>query len=176
MSGNRVKDTAGRTLIGFSLLVAGVVAMALRDWWGREHLEGARYPTAVEDTRYYVGLGPDDFSEPNLRFWAAPGGLVRADREPRTLRDFRMRKLVDPLSGHFTWISTGRDPDEGHFVYWYEKDGLDPVSGLPRQVYLKVADDRYVRFGAPGAGGVQGSDSGLRGGGETVTASALSPP
>ncbi|CAN5345115.1 hypothetical protein BH23VER1_BH23VER1_15950 [soil metagenome] len=142
MARNEHRDTAGRTLVGFAVVVALVAVATGQDWWEKMDLELILLPTAVEDQDYYAGLGENDFEAPNLVFWGAPDGALRLSPTPLMLRDFRMRKLVDRRTGVFT-----RDADDKVFVYRYEKDDFDAGSGIPARYFLKVSDNQYLEFG-----------------------------
>lgn len=150
MSQNLPKDTAGRTLIGFAVMVLAVAVFAIQGWWKRTDLEWARLPTGIEDLDYYSGLGVDDKRDPNLKFWAAPDGLVRSSDKIDKRQDSRMWKLPSPVdSGYPMSVAEyARDATNQFFIYRYEKDELNERTGLPERLYLKVGDDRYASFEA----------------------------
>lgn len=150
MSQNLPKDTAGRTLIGFAVMVLVVTVFAIQGWWKRTDLEWARLPTGIEDQEYYQAIGENDLAEPNLKFWAAPQGLLRAREKAYKRSDNRMWKLPSPVDSGFPMGVAGfaRDATNRHFIYRYEKDELQEETGLPEHFYLKAADDQYVAFGA----------------------------
>lgn len=140
MTRNVIKDSAARTLAGFAVLMAMVGASVLAAWWERTDLEWPEYPTAVEDTAFFEPGAPDAATP--IVFWDAPGGVEPAlTAEPLSLRDFRMRKVVDPSTGRFTRVLENR-----FFVYRYDKEAFDPATGRAERYFLKIADDRYVRL------------------------------
>lgn len=132
MPKNRFKDSPGRTLVGFAVLVFLVLAASVQDWW-LEGLEWTELPTGVEDQEFYVPIGADDFREPNLRVPGLLDGLYRWSEKPLVLRDFRMRKV-------------GRDESGRFFLYRIaEPDPDEPGEG--DRIFVKAADDRYLEFG-----------------------------
>jgi hypothetical protein len=174
MPANVFKDTAGRTLVGFAILVSGVTIATVHDWWTRTDLEWPELPTAVEDTAFFRPPEPAPGGEPPSRlvFWGAPEGIPRSGSQPLTLRDFRMRKLVDPRFAEgrqFTRDGTGE-----HFVYRYDKDEVSTESGLPGRLFLKAGRDRYVAFQFSGGRAGGGEDSDLQPPGVPVTPSGHS--
>ncbi len=150
MARNEHRDSAGRTLMGFAVVVLLVTVATGQDWWDKEKtLEWIALPTAVEDQDLYAGIGDSDFEQPNLVYWGAPEGVVRLSPTPLMLRDFRMRKLVDPRASSFRFT---RDASDSVFIYRYDKDPFDPEVGIPSRIFVKVSDNHYVEFGQPPAG------------------------
>lgn len=130
---NELRDSPGRLLLGWAVLMATLVILAWRIHLNRADYEWTEYPTALGDREYYTALGSDDRYEPNLRFAGHEKGLYRRVVEPVTLDDATMLKL--------TRESTGR-----HLVYQRAQDFGS--AALPAIVYLKSGENRYVEFGA----------------------------
>lgn len=131
---NELRDTPGRLLLGWAVLMVSLVILAWRIHLNPADYEWTEYPTALGDTRYYTTLAGDDRYEPNLRFAGHEKGLYRRVIEPVTYDDATMLKLG--------LESTGRC-----LVYQRAEDfGAPPGAGSI--VYLKSGENRYVEFGA----------------------------
>ncbi len=128
-------------MMGFAVVILLVVGTRLHDWFDRPNIEGIKYPTGIEDNDYYTGLGDDDFSQPNLKFWGAPDGWVRESISPSPKKDEYMQKIPDPRTGRFT-----QDLSRRYFLYHYEKEEIDDRTGLPGQVYVKAGQNQYIAF------------------------------
>lgn len=131
MRANEFRDTAGRLLLGWAVLLTALVILAWRIHLNPQGYEWTEYPTALGDTAYYTSLGKDDRYEPNLRYEGSPQGLYRRVEEPVTLEDAAMLKLA-------------REPAGGHLVYQKAQD----FESKAAPVYLKSGENRYVEFGA----------------------------
>ncbi|MFN7562125.1 MAG: hypothetical protein ACK5TH_10130 [Prosthecobacter sp.] len=132
MSANQLRDTPGRLLLGWAVLLSALVILAWRIHLHPADYEWTEYPTALGDSAFYSELGPeDDRYEANLRFAGQEKGLFRRIEDMVAMEDAVMFKIAKE--------STGRC-----FVY-------KPVSA-PRDaeppVYLKAGDNLYVEFGA----------------------------
>ncbi|MGV3662402.1 MAG: hypothetical protein ACO1TE_19620 [Prosthecobacter sp.] len=135
-TGNELRDTPGRLLLGWAVLMVSLVILAWRIHLNSADYEWTEYPTALGDTRYYTPLGEDDRYAPNLRFPGHESGLYRRSAEPVTLDDATMLKL--------TLESTGK-----HLVYQRAEDfGSSSSTSTASAVYLKSGENRYVEFGA----------------------------
>lgn len=131
MAANEIRDTPGRLLLGWAVLLTSLVILSWRIHLRPADYEWTEYPTALGDAKYYTTLGKDDRYEPNLRFAGQDEGLFRRAEEAVEFDDGTMMKQgVD---------ATGR-----HFIYQPEGAG---VKG-PLPVYLKSGENRYVEFGA----------------------------
>ncbi len=131
--GNELRDTPGRLLLGWAVLMVSLVILAWRVHLNPADYEWTEYPTALGDTAYYTALGTEDRYEPNLRLAGREKGLYLRSAEAVTFDDATMLKL--------TRESTGR-----HLVYQRAEDfGVDAA---PAIVYLKSGENRYVEFGA----------------------------
>lgn len=131
MAANEFRDTSGRLLLGWVLLMTSLVILAWRIHLHPADYEWTEYPTALGDTRYYTALGKDDRYEANLRFSGESKGLYRRTADPVELDDATMLKLSLDTSGRC-------------FVYRRAQD-FENRSGL---VYLKSGENRYIEFGA----------------------------
>ncbi|MBL9179141.1 MAG: hypothetical protein JNM65_13855 [Verrucomicrobiaceae bacterium] len=131
MSANEYRDTAGRLLLGWAMLLASLIILSWRIHLHPEEYDWLEYPTALGDTRYYISLGKDDRYEPNLRFTGHESGLYRRAIEPQTLDDVTMLKVA--------LDTTGR-----HHVYQRATDFGDAKGSF----YLKSSENRYIEFGA----------------------------
>lgn len=132
MSANALRDTPGRLLLGWAVLLSALVLLAWRIHLHPADYEWVEYPTALGDSALYTGLGPeDDRYEPNLKFTGQEKGIFRCIEGTVAMADAGMFKIARE--------STGRC-----FVYQpasTARDGKPPV-------YLKAADGLYVEFGA----------------------------
>lgn len=131
MPANEIRDTPGRLLLGWAVLLTSLVLLAWRIHLNPADYEWTEYPTALGDRNYYSTIGKEDSYEPNLRFPGENKGLYRRVMEPVFFDDSTMLKLA--------LDSTGR-----HHVYQRAVDFGD--SKAP--VYLKAAENRYIEFGA----------------------------
>jgi len=132
MSANQLRDTPGRLLLGWAVLLSALVILSWRIYLHPADYEWTEYPTALGDTAFYSGLGPeDDRYEANLKFAGQEKGLFRRVEGTVEMDDSVMFKIAKE--------STGRC-----FVYkpvTVTRDAEPPV-------YLKAGDNRYVEFGA----------------------------
>lgn len=131
MPANEIRDTPGRLLLGWALLLTALVVLAWRVHLRPADYEWTEYPTALGDTRYYTALGQDDRYEPNLRFPGQEKGVYRRAAEPAAFDDATMFKRALDASGR-------------HFVYTPAGAG----AGATAPVYLKCGENRYIEFGA----------------------------
>ncbi|MCB1278347.1 hypothetical protein [Prosthecobacter sp.] len=131
MAANEIRDTPGRLLLGWAVLLISLVLLAWRIHVRPTDYEWTEYPTALGDTQYYTALGKDDRYEPNLSFPGQEKGVYRRSTDPVTLDDATMLKIAQDKTGR-------------HFVY--QPAAAGDGSGLP--VYLKSGENRYVEFGA----------------------------
>lgn len=131
MAANEIRDTPGRLLLGWAVLMVSLVVLAWRIHLHPADYEWTEYPTALGDVQYYTTFGPDDRYEPNLRFPGHDAGLFRRAADPVELDDAAMLKIARDASGK-------------HFVY--RPDSASEKTPLP--VYLKSGENRYVEFGA----------------------------
>lgn len=132
MAANEIRDTPGRLLLGWAVLLTSLVILSWRIHLRPADYEWTEYPTALGDTRYYnTALGKDDRYEPNLRFAGQDEGLFRRVEEAVEMDDATMMKL-------------GLDATGRHFIY--QPEGAGEKGPLP--VYLKSGENRYVEFGA----------------------------
>lgn len=137
-TGNESRDTPGRVLILWVILVLSVVVFSWRLHFAGAEFNWVEYPTGLGDTRYYVAMiGENDFFGPNLKFKGHEKGLFRRTFNPLKRDDARMRKVgVD---------STGR-----HFVYM-EMASQEPApdKGARRSgpFFLKSDENAYIEFG-----------------------------
>ena len=131
MSANEIRDTPGRLLLGWALLLTSLVILAWRIHLHPADYEWIEYPTALGDTQYYTALGRDDRYEPNLRFPGQEKGVYRRAADPVAFDDATMFKLTLEASGR-------------HFVYTPASARTDTHS----PVYLKCGENRYIEFGA----------------------------
>lgn len=131
MAANEIRDTPGRLLLGWAVLLTSLVLLAWRIHVRPADYEWTEYPTALGDTQYYSALGKDDRYEPNLRFRGQEKGLYRRSAEPVILDDATMLKIALDDAGR-------------HFVY--KQAAASDGTGLP--VYLKSGESRYIEFGA----------------------------
>ena len=132
MSANELRDTPGRLLLGWAVLFSALVVLAWRIHLHPADYEWTEYPTALGDTAYYSVLGPeDDRYDPNLKFHGQEEGLYRRAEQPQSYDDAIMFKLARESGGrcHVYKPVTA------------ERDSKPPV-------YLKVADNSYIEFGA----------------------------
>lgn len=132
MATNELRDTPGRLLLGWAVLLAALVILAWRIHFHPTDYEWTEYPTALGDTECYTALGPgDDRYEPNLKLPGQTSGLHRRSESPVVFDDAIMFKL-------------DRDSSNRHFIY----KPVTAAQDLAPPVYLKSADNRYVEFGA----------------------------
>lgn len=131
MATNTIRDTPGRLLLGWAVLLSSLVILAWRIHLHPADYEWTEYPTALGDTNYYTRLGQEDRYAPNLRMAGRKGGLYRRSEAPEVFDDAVMLKLDIDESGR-------------HFIYQRAEDfGRE---GAP--VYLKSGENRYIEFGA----------------------------
>ncbi|WP_395718451.1 hypothetical protein [Prosthecobacter sp.] len=131
MAANEIRDTPGRLLLGWALLLTSLVILSWRIHLNRAAYDWTEYPTALGDTKYYSAIGAEDRYEPNLRFSGENKGLYRRMADPVEFDDATMLKLALDSTG-------------GHFVYQRAADFGDRKAA----VYLKAAENRYIEFGA----------------------------
>lgn len=131
MAVNEIRDTPGRLLFGWVVLLTSLVILSWRIHLRQTEYEWTEYPTALGDTNYYAALGPDDRYQPNLRFKGHEKGLYRRMAAAASFEDASMFKLA--------LDSTGR-----HHVY----QRADDFGSAKAPVYLKTAENRYIEFGA----------------------------
>lgn len=140
MAANEIRDTPGRLLLGWAVLMGSLVLLAWRIHLRPADYEWAEYPTALGDTRYYSALGTDDRYEPNLHLPGQDKGLFRRSLEPVDLEDATMLKLAQDASGR-------------HFIYQPAPPSSprSPAPTAPAEAavyYLKAGENRYIEFGA----------------------------
>lgn len=132
MSANQLRDTPGRLLLGWAVLLPALVILAWRIHLHPADYEWVEYPTALGDTALYTRLGPeDDRYEPNLKFAGQEKGLFRRIEDTVAMEDAAMFKIAKESTGCC-------------FVYkpvTASRDAEPPV-------YLKAGDNHYVEFGA----------------------------
>lgn len=119
MSGNLQRGTAGRFLLGWALLMSGVLLHPADFGW-------VEWPTALGDHSYYGKFSDNDFHHPVLRFEGQDLGLYRRTVNPVLRDDARMVRLTKESTGTF-------------FVYTEPRHR--------QRFFLKAAEDRYVEFG-----------------------------
>jgi hypothetical protein len=131
MAANEIRDTPGRLLLGWALLMIALVVLGWRIHVHRADYDWTEYPTALGDVQYYSTFGKDDRYEPNLRFAGQDQGLFRCAVDPVERDDAEMVKIARDASGK-------------HFVY----QPASASAAAPLPVYLKSGENRYVEFGA----------------------------
>ena len=131
MADNQIRDTPGRLLLGWAVLLSSLIILSWRIHLNLADYNWIEYPTALGDSKYYSALGAEDRYEPNLRFSGENKGLYRRTVEAVEFDDATMLKLAID--------STGR-----HLVYQRAADFGDRKA----PVYLKAAENRYIEFGA----------------------------
>lgn len=131
MPANEFRDTPGRMLLGWAVLLTSLVILSWRIHLNSTDYEWTEYPTALGDTKYYTTLGPDDRYEPNLRFPGQPQGLYRRATEPLTFDDASMLKVALDVTSR---------------VFVYRR--AEEIESATAPVYLKRAENRYIEFGA----------------------------
>ncbi len=131
MAGNEIRDTPGRLLLGWALLLTSLVILAWRIHLHPADYEWTEYPTALGDTKYYTSIGKEDRYEPNLRFTDQDQGVYRRATDPVEFDDSTMLKLALDASGR-------------HFIYQPAAASKDAKAS----VYLKSGENRYIEFGA----------------------------
>lgn len=131
MTANEIRDTPGRLLLGWALMLTSLVILSWRIHLNPADYEWTEYPTALGDTKYYSKLGAEDRYEPNLRFPGEIKGLYRRMVEPVEFDDASMLKLALEATGK-------------HLVYQRAADFGDAKA----PVYLKSGENRYIEFGA----------------------------
>ncbi len=102
MPSNLRKSTPGRTLIGFTALVAFVAAVTARDHRLRASHEGWRFPTALGDKEVMESFEVHPRGAEILKLEGQP--LLRVKVRPVTRRDWQMWKA-------------GRDDSKRYFLY-----------------------------------------------------------
>jgi hypothetical protein len=130
MAANEPRDTPGRLLLGWALLMSALVVLAWRIHLHPADYEWAEYPTALGDTQYYTALGKDDRYEPNLRFPSQEKGVFRRADDPVELEDAAMLKIARDATGK---------------LFVYQPAAASAEAPLP--VYLKSGENRYIEFG-----------------------------
>lgn len=130
MFANEYRDSAGRLLLGWAMLLTSLVILSWRIHLHPEEYDWLEYPTALGDTRCYTALGKDDRYEPNLRFIGHESGLYRRALDPQVFNDATMLKTA--------LDATGR-----HHVYQRAADFGDAQAPF----YLKSGENRYIEFG-----------------------------
>lgn len=130
MAANELRDTPGRLLLGWALLLSCLVLLAWRIHLHPTDYEWTEYPTALGDVKYYTALGQEDRYEPNLRFPGQEKGLYRRSVDAVVYDDATMLKLA--------LDATGR-----HLVYQRAQAWGDAKAS----VYLKSGENRYIEFG-----------------------------
>ena len=128
VSANRLRDTPGRVLLGWAMLMTPLVILSWRVHLHPGDFDWVEYPTGLGDSRIYKPMEADLFA-PNLRIQGHPEGLFRRDREPQSMEDATMTKVSMDESG--TW-----------FIY------MSTQPELSGRVFLKTGQGRYVEFGA----------------------------
>ncbi len=131
MRANEFRDTAGRLLLGWAVLMTSLVILAWRIHLNPQGYEWTEYPTALGDTAYYAALGKDDKYEPNLRFEGVREGLYRRTEHPVVFEDASMLKIGPEATGK-------------HLVY----QRAEHYGNKLAPVYLKSGENRYMEFGA----------------------------
>lgn len=131
MVGNEYRDTPGRLLLGWVVLLTGLVILAWRIHLRPVEYEWTEYPTALGDGHYYASLGKDDRYEPNLRLAGRKAGLYRRSETALDFDDASMVKI-------------GVSENGGFLIY--QRVGDSGKAGTP--VYLKWGENRYIEFGA----------------------------
>jgi hypothetical protein len=131
MRANQLRDTPGRLLLGWAVLLSALVILAWRVHLHPSDYEWMEYPTALGDEALYTHLGPeDDRHEPNLLFAGLAKGLFRRSEGLLFFEDAAMFKVAKESSGRC-------------FVYKPVTAGRD----VSPPVYLKAGDNHYVEFG-----------------------------
>jgi hypothetical protein len=132
MSANELRDTPGRLLLGWAVLLSALVVLAWRIHLHPADYEWTEYPTALGDTALYTQLGPeDDRYEPNLKFTGQEKGLFRRVEDTVAFDDGVMFKIAQAAEARcyvYKPVTASRDTEP--------------------PVYLKAGDGRYVEFGA----------------------------
>lgn len=131
MAANEIRDTPGRLLFGWALLLTSLVILGWRIHLRPADYEWTEYPTALGDTNYYTSLGQEDRYSPNLHLTDRKTGLYRRSEEPETFNDATMLKLDMDESGR-------------HLIYQRAED----FERADAPVYLKSGENRYIEFGA----------------------------
>ena len=131
MAANEIRDTPGRLLFGWAVLLTCLVILAWRIHLRPADYEWTEYPTALGDTNHYTRLGQEDRYAPNLHFTGRKGGLYRRSEEPETFDDASMLKLDLDESGR-------------HFIYQKAED----FGRKDGPLFLKSGENRYIEFGA----------------------------
>jgi len=131
MPANEIRDTPGRLLLGWALLLTTLVILAWRIHLHPADYEWVEYPTALGDRKYYTSPGNEDRYEPNLRFKGHESGLYCRSEASVEFDDAVMMKYAQESSGN-------------HYVY---QPATADLSGKP-PVYLKTGENRYLEFGA----------------------------
>ena len=137
MTGNELRDTPGRIMLLWAVLLVPVLMFAWRVHLDRGQYDWVEYPTALGDQRLYTAmLGENDFFAPNLKFEGFEKGLYRRTFKPRTRADERMRKVALESGGR-------------HFVYVDAPRPSVPEKGAKEAVrhYLKSGENAYIEFG-----------------------------
>ncbi len=127
-SRNRPRDTAGRMLLGWAVLLGPLVILSWRIHLHPAEFDWVEYPTALGDSRLYRPMDADLYA-PNLRFEGRDGGLFRRDLIPHRFPEESMHKVALDESG--TW-----------FVY--ESD----QPAMKGRFFLKSGPDEFMEFGS----------------------------
>lgn len=127
MAANQQRSTAGRFLIVWAVLMTFVVLNAWRVQLHPEEYLWNEFVSGLGDREYYTQLSDNDFYTAALQVPGEKTGQFRRGSKPVARNDARMLRLSRDASGRV-------------FVY---RDQRQPGS-----YFLKVADDRYVEFGA----------------------------
>ena len=148
-SDNQVRDTPGRLLLGWGVLLSSLVLLSWRIHLHQAEYDWVEYPTALGDRAYYeVGpsgeienwvrngpgraLGEVDFYQPNLKFELEGKSfeLFRRMHQPTPRDDARMRKVAMDRTGQFYIYTDSKTKD-----------------GVASRYYLKAAEDGFIEFG-----------------------------
>ena len=137
MATNEIRDTPGRLLLGWAVLMGSLVLLAWRIHLRPADYEWTEYPTALGDAQYYTTpLGKDDRYEPNLHLPGQERGLFRRSEEPVELEDATMLKLA-------------QEPGGRHFIYQpAPKSPALPAPDGAAVYFLKAGENQYVELGA----------------------------
>jgi len=131
MSANQFRDTPGRLLLSWALLLTTLLILSWRIRLNPAAYEWIEYPTALGDSSYYTALGQDDRYEPNLLFSDLKKGLYRRSSTAVVFDDASMLKVALDQSGRY---------------HVYQRAADYGTAQTP--VYLKSAENHYIEFGA----------------------------
>lgn len=124
---NRPRDTPGRLLLGWVMLLTPLVILNWRVHLHPTDFDWVEYPTALGDDRFYKLMDADLYA-PNLRIAGQAEGLYRRDLLPQARDDETMMKVAKDESG--SW-----------FIY------LSTLSEESGRIFLKSDHGRYIEFG-----------------------------